>query len=218
MSNPSDDKAFQLEILKLKLERYKYRAEIAKWVVIAIGAAVSFAVIDYGKLRLERSRLSSENELKYIQEYSKAIETADPDLWKRKLKMLNAFATDNRARDWVKDQLEFIDKVGALDTLYRETLKTASQLVDAAGVNEADRVKARRRYEQLYWADLPFANESGNVASAMVAFRRSLVEAENAPADAKLWDALNTRLIELSKTLKDEVRSFGMSQVKTTIH
>ena len=35
-----------VEIEKLRLEQARYRADLLKWVVIAIGAVISFAVID----------------------------------------------------------------------------------------------------------------------------------------------------------------------------
>ena len=45
--------------MRLALECTRWRAEWVKWVVIAIGAAVSFWVIDFGKLKLDRLRLAS---------------------------------------------------------------------------------------------------------------------------------------------------------------
>src|SRR4051812_27355786 len=80
-NKPSDHQAARIEILKLKLERAKYRSEIFKWIAVAIGAAVSFAVIDYGKLQLEKVRLASDNQLKFIEAYSKATEAAEPEIW-----------------------------------------------------------------------------------------------------------------------------------------
>lgn len=191
-----------LEILKLKLERARFRSEVAKWVVVAIGAAISFAVIDYGKLRLEQARLASDNQLRFIEAYSKATETAEPEIWKRKLDVLQLFATDPNVKAWAQNQLKYIDEFAALDALYRETLKSASQLVDPATMNEPERMRARRRYEQLYWADLPFAGESAEVESAMVEFRRGLISAEMSPNDVQAWTGLNSLLIDLSKTLK----------------
>src|SRR5688572_26560574 len=71
-SPSSVDLAGGLESAKLQLERDRYRAEIVKWIIVAIGAAVSFAIIDYGKLRLEQARLASENQFKFIEAYTKA--------------------------------------------------------------------------------------------------------------------------------------------------
>jgi hypothetical protein len=203
---PSESHAAPLEILKLKLERDRYRLEVVKWIVVAIGAAVSFAVIDYGKLRLEQARLDSENQLKFIEAYSKATETAEPEIWKRKLDVLQVFASDDRVRTWARSQLEYIDEFAALDALYRETLKTASQLVDPGMLNDIERTKARRRFEQLYWADLPFAGESREVATAMIAFRTELLAAETTPSQVEAWKGLNSSLIKLSSTLKAATR------------
>jgi hypothetical protein len=214
-TKPSDAHETNLEILKLDLERDRYRAEIIKWIVLAIGAAVSFAVIDYGKLRLERARLASDNQFKFIEAYTKAMESAEPEIWKRRLDVLHLFATDDKVRGWATNQLNYIDRFAALDALYRETVKTASQLVDRSTVNDPERMKARRRFEQLYWADLPFAGESSEVESGMVAFRDGLVAAEQAPKDVAAWNNLNSLLIKLSKIFKGATRqSSGPAQVK----
>ena len=214
-SQSSVDPAVGLETAKLQLERDRYRAEIIKWIVVAIGAAVSFAVIDYGKLRLERARLASDNQFKFIEAYTKATESAEPEIWKRRLDVLQLFATDDKVRAWATNQLEYIDRFAALDALYRETLKTASQLVDRSTVNDPERMKARRRFEQLYWADLPFAGESSEVESGMVAFRDGLVAAEQTPTDVEAWTNLNSLLIKLSKIFKGATRqSSGPSQAK----
>ena len=221
MSNPnakpksSDAQEADLEILKLNLERDRYRAEIVKWIVVAIGAAVSFAVIDYGKLRLERARLASDNQFKFIEAYTKATESAEPEIWKRRLDVLQLFATDDQVRTWATNQLDYIDRFAALDALYRETLRTASQLVDRSTVNDPERMKARRRFEQLYWADLPFAGESPEVESGMVAFRDGLMAAEQTPTDVAAWTNLNSILFKLSKIFKGATRqSSGPAQAK----
>ena len=203
-----------IEILKLNLERARHRSEIFKWIIIAIGAAVSFWVIDNGKLRLEKARFDSDNQYRLIESYSKATEAAEPEIWKRKLEVLNLFATDQSVRTWLTNKLNYINAFGALDALYRETLKSASQLVDPATVNNPERMKARSRYEQLYWADLPFAGESQEVVEAMVEFRRALVAAEQSPSDTNAWSGLNTKLIVLSATFRDEIRKASGSPVK----
>ena len=203
-----------IEILKFKLERARYRSEIFKWIIIAIGAAVSFWVIDNGKLRLEKARFDSDNQYRLIESYSKATEAAEPEIWKRKLEVLNLFATDQSVRTWLTNKLNYINAFGALDALYRETLKSASQLVDPATVNNPERIKARSRYEQLYWADLPFAGESQEVVRAMIEFRKALVAAEQKPSDSNAWDELNSKLIELSATFREEIRKASGSPIK----
>ncbi len=54
--------AENIEVEKLRLEQARHKADIMKWVVVAIGAVISFAVIDYGKLRLEQFRATAENQ------------------------------------------------------------------------------------------------------------------------------------------------------------
>ena len=48
-----DSTETNLEARKVDLERAKYRIDLLKWVVVALGAVVSFYVIDYGKLKLK---------------------------------------------------------------------------------------------------------------------------------------------------------------------
>jgi hypothetical protein len=197
-STSPDRLAMRLEILKLKLERARYRSEIVKWVVVAIGAAVSFAIIDYGKLRLEQLRLTSDNQFRFIEAYAKATEAPQPEIWKRKLDVFKVFATDDHVQEWITNQLETIETFAALDALYRETLKTASELIIPTAENNEERNQARKRFEQLYWADLPFAGESQEVIAAMIAFRDGLMEAEAAPKDQIKWSELNRLMYELS--------------------
>ena len=98
-----------------------------------------------------------------------------------------------------------MQQFAALDALYRDTLKVVSQLVEPPGrLDDPERLRARSRFNQLYWADLPHAGESQTVVSAMVAFRIQLIAAERAKTDAAEWDKLNNALINLSKTLQRE--------------
>jgi hypothetical protein len=207
----ASEDASNLEVLKFRLERARFRSEIVKWIVVAAGVAVSFAIIDYGKLRLERMRLASDNQLRFIEAYSRATDAAEPEIWKRKLDVLQLFATDDKVRSWAVHQLDYIDTFAALDTLYRETLKTASQLVDPATLNDPERMKARRRFEQLYWADLPFAGESSEVASKMIDFRNGLIAAEKTSSAGEAWPELNSLLIQLSETLRQATRKSSAS-------
>jgi hypothetical protein len=210
-STSQDRLAMRLEILKLKLERARYRSEIVKWIVVAIGAAVSFAIIDYGKLRLEQVRLTSDNQFRFIEAYSKATEAPQPEIWKRKLDVFKVFATDDHVQEWITNQLETIENFAALDALYRETLKTASELIIPTAENNEERNNARKRFEQLYWADLPFAGESQEVIDAMIAFRDGLMEAEAAPKDEIKSSKLNSLMYDLSKTLNRATRESSRS-------
>lgn len=197
-----DSRSDDLELMKFRLEQTRYRTDILKWIVIAIGAIVSFAVIDYGKLRLEQFRVTADNQRQLLQAYLKATESPQPDVWKRKLHILENFADDDRMRDWAQAELEYIDNFAALDALYRETLKVASQLVDPGRLNDKERIAARIRYNQLYWADLPFAGESKAVENAMIAFRDQLNKAESSPGDEGAWEELNAQLLQLSWALR----------------
>ncbi|MDP2603330.1 MAG: hypothetical protein Q8S00_12165 [Deltaproteobacteria bacterium] len=199
-----------LELLKFRLEQTRYRTDILKWIVIAIGAIVSFAVIDYGKLKIEQFRVAADSQRQLLQAYLTATESPQPDVWKRKLHILENFADDDRMRQWAQAERRYIEKFAALDALYRETLKVAAQLVEPGRLNDPERIKARARYNQLYWGDLPYAGESQAVINAMIAFRKQLIAAESAPADKQAWENLNRRLIELSEALRESTPNFPL--------
>jgi hypothetical protein len=201
MSTTSAD---DLERQKFELERSRYRTDLLRWIIIAAGAIVSFAVIDYGKLRLEQFQAKADSQRQLLEAYLLATEAPEPDMWKRKLHVLVAFADDERLRRWALDEFRYIDDFAARDALYREALKVASQLIEPSRLSEPERAVVRARFNQLYWADLPFARESPKVASAMVAFRNGLLAAEAAPGNAVAWSKLNGLLISLSKILRDE--------------
>jgi hypothetical protein len=197
--NPS---AEDLELLKFRLEQSRYRTDILKWVVIAIGAIISFAVVDYGKLTLERFHVTADSQRQLLEAYLTSTESPQPDVWLRKLHILQNFATDERIQTWAGKEIEYIKDSAALNALYRETLKVASQLVEPGQLNDTERIKARVRFNQLYWADLPYAGESQAVITAMIAFRNQLMAAESLPDDKEAWELLNIRLIELSGALR----------------
>jgi hypothetical protein len=192
-----------LEHRRLKLEESRFRSDVVKWAIVALGAVVSFYVIDVGKLRLEEFRSRAENQRALLQSYLTATESVQPDIWKRKLRVLQTFSDDQRIRTWAGDELVYIENFAALDALYRETLKVASQLVSQDTIKDPQRQVVRARYEQLYWADLPFAKESDAVAQSMVAFRTSLVKAEENPKNTEAWHDLDISLITLSQALRD---------------
>ena len=199
-----------LEYERLRLEQARYRADVLKWIIVAVGAVISFAVIDYGNLKLERFRATAENQRELLNAYLKATESPAPEVWKRKLKLIVNSTVDENTTAWAQAELEYINKFAALDALYRETLKVASQLVEPNRLLEPERVQARARFNQLYWADLPYAGESQEVISAMIAFRSQLILAENAGSGIEgrdQWEQLNQDLIRLSGALRESTPS-----------
>jgi nitroreductase len=195
-----------LEHERLLLERARFRTDIIKWIIVAAGAVISFAVIDYGKLTLEQFKADAENQRELLNAYLKATESPEPDVWKRKLHLIISSTNNTNTVAWATKELEYIDKFAALNALYRETLKVAAQLVEPQNLTTPERIQARARYNQLYWADLPYAGESQSVISAMIAFRKQLILAENAgtdPAGKAEWEKLNINLINLSKALRE---------------
>jgi len=194
----------EIEFLKYELERHRYRIDLLKWVAVAIAAIVSFVVIDFGKLQLERFQAGAENQRQLLAAYLEATETPEPNLWIRKLQVLENFANDDRIRQWAQLERQYIEEFAALDALYRETLKVASQLIEPGRLGDPERVAARIRFDQLYWADLPYADESDAVETAMVEFRRQLLKAEQVPDNGLAWNSLYIELIQLSKILREE--------------
>jgi hypothetical protein len=196
-----------LETLKYELDKTRYRTDVLKWIVIALGAVASFAVIDYGKLQLDKFRVTAENQRQLLDAYLRATDAPQPDVWKRKLQVLINFASDEQIKNWAKSELKYVEDFAALDALYNETLKVASQLIDPTQLNAPERGRARIRFDQLYWADLPHAGESGKVSQAMIAFRGQLLVAERSADNKNEWDQLNKSLIQLSKELKESTPS-----------
>ena len=193
----------ELEALKFRLDKARYRTDLVKWIIVACGAIISFYVLDLGRLQLEQFRVGAENERQLLSAYLTATESAQPDIWKRKLRILKSMSNDQRMKDWAQDELKYIETFAALDALYRETLKIASQLVEHGNLNDPERIKARIRFNQLYWADLPHAGESQPVIAAMIAFREALMIAEKQPNNSPAWNVLNLKLIELSNALRN---------------
>ena len=154
---------------------------------------------------LEEFRSRAENQRALLQSYLTATESVQPDVWKRKLRVLHTFSTDPNIVLWANNELVKIETFSERDALCRETLKVASQLVSEDALKDQQRAVIRSRYEQLFWADLPFAKESDAVAKAMVAFRDTLVEAEKKPKANGAWTHLDAALIALSNTLRDSL-------------
>ena len=202
MASPTDDRDYQLELARLDLDRGRFRHEIVKWVIIAVGAAVSFFVIDYGRLQLERFRVSAENERALLDAYLTASETLEPDLWLRKLELIRTLSSDSGLSDWAGREVTYVQECAAKAVIYQETLRVAASLLDPHA--DADElVAARRRFEQLYWADLPYVGEGPGVKKAMIDFRKVLVAAETtSPAGA--LPNLNNVMIGLGDALRDE--------------
>jgi hypothetical protein len=199
----------EIDLKRLDLERARYKSEIVKWIIAAIGVTVSFYVIDVGKLKLEDQKARNENQRSMLLAYLSATEAVQPDVWKRKLRVLATFSDDSSIREWAGVELKNIEDFAAKDAIYRETLRIASLLVSRTSsvqpAGTSERQVARARFEQLYWADLPFVREDNAVETEMVNYRNSLLAAEGNPANADLWENVNRSLIRLSKVLRDSL-------------
>ena len=202
MAAPIDTRDYQLELARLDLDRARFRYEIVKWLIVAIGAAVSFLIIDYGRLQLERFRVSAENERALLNAYLTASETQDPDLWLRKLALIETLSIDPALKAWAGGEITYVRTCSAKAVIYQETLGVAASLLDP-NIEPAERATARRRFEQLYWADLPYVGEGKPVEDKMIAFRKVLVAAETA-APAGQMPNLNVAMIDLGTALRDD--------------
>ncbi len=192
----------ELEALKFRLEQTRYRMEIAKWIIIACGAIISFYVLDLGRLKLEEFRVSAENERQLLNAYLTATESAQPDIWKRKLRILKTISNDKRMQEWAQNELEYIETFAAIDALYRETLRVTSLLVAQRNLNDPERVKARVRFSQIYWSELLIEGESQDVEKVIIQFKKALELAEQQPKEPKVWNDLNIPLYELSMVVQ----------------
>src|SRR5262250_188044 len=101
--------AEDLERRKFELERSRYLMDVLRWIVVAVGAVASFYVIDLGKLRLERAQATADNQRQLLEAYLKATESAEPEVWKRKLGVLLKFGDDERTKQWAREELNYID-------------------------------------------------------------------------------------------------------------
>lgn len=201
----SDADSQELEFARLALERARYRADIVKWLILAVGAVISFAVIDYGRLQLEKFSAESENERALLNAYLDASDTVQPDIWVRKLEVVRTLSTQPSLRAWADGELHYIRKCAAKEAVYRETLQTAAALLRPDRNATPAWVAARQRFEQLYWADLPYVKESGAVAGAMIAFRKALISIDSGGSERSNTEAaLNGAMIELANALAED--------------
>lgn len=202
MTSQNDDRDYQLGLARLGLERARFRYEIIKWMIIAIGAVASFLVVDYGRLQIEKFRATTENERELVNAYLSASETVDPILWLRKLELIRTLSSDEGTRVWATGEISYIKRCAAKVAVYQETLLAAASLLDPHS-DPAERVVARQRFEQLYWAELPYVDEGDAVIAAMIAFREELLVVDSGQAGGDRLD-LNSAMIQLSEALRDD--------------
>lgn len=201
-----------LESPSLSLERRRLNIDLLKWIVVAIGAVVSFLVIDMGKLELEKTKAEGELQQKLLSAYLQATETPNPDIWKRKLDVIYTLAPNDELKDWATKQIKAIDDSLALNTLYKETVITASRLVANPDTSSPEWKADRIRFEQFYWAELPFAGESEEVANAMKYFRNALIAAENSKFNDLSTERLTTTLHKLAFKFRSDIESRKSSE------
>jgi len=192
-----------LELKKLDLERSRLRFDVVKWLIVVVGAVVSFWVIDVGRLKLEEFKANSESEKALLDAYLLASETTQPEVWVRKLQVISTLSSDAELRRWAVSQASYVKKCSAKQAIYQETLRTAATLMHPSSQSDSAVMAARARFEELYWADLPYVGESDGVSRAMVSFRNDLIAIENGTGNtASAVTSLNQDMLELSAKLK----------------
>jgi len=149
----------KVEFQKLKTEKFKSIIEISKWIVISIGAIISFLIIDVGNLKIEEFKADSIHEENLLNSYLESTKTTNPDLWTRKLRLIREFSTDTAIINWAGKEEEYIKNKAALLVLYKETIRIGSILANRNLYQTAEWMNASKRYYQLYWAELPFYGE-----------------------------------------------------------
>ena len=193
----------KVEFQKLRNEKFKSIVEISKWVVISIGAVISFLIIDVGNLKIEEFKANSSHEEKLLNSYLESAKTADPDLWTRKLRLIREFSTDTVIINWASKEEVYIKNKAALIALYKETIIIGSILANRNLYGTEEWANASKRYYQLYWAELPFYGETQPVISGMINFKSTLDQITD-KNDLEKWRKMDIALIKLSSTLKKE--------------
>ena len=202
MPDPIDDRAYQLELARLALDRARFRYEVFKWLIVAIGALGSFYLIDLARLHLEQFRATTENERALLNAYLTASDTVEPEVWVRKLELIQTLSIDPALQGWAGREILYVQSCSAKAVVYQETLRVAASLLDPHA-EASERATARRRFEQLYWADLPYVHESKDVEQTMVDYRKALVAAETDSPAGSVPD-LNVAMIHLSGALRGD--------------
>ncbi|TNC81285.1 MAG: hypothetical protein C9356_09265 [Oleiphilus sp.] len=133
------------------------------------------------------------------------MDSPKPEIWKRKLQFIRSFAKEDRVITWAESQINILNKLPPKETLYLEAVETAQKLFRRGPLDE----ELWKRFEQLYWSELPLANESRAMESALVRFRQALLEAQIGNDD-KEWGDVNQALLTLSRVVSNEVTTKAM--------
>ncbi|WP_109300705.1 hypothetical protein [Aquimarina sp. AU474] len=193
----------KVEFQKLKNDRFKSIVEIIKWGLISIGAIVSFLIIDIGNLNIEKFRADSSHEESLLNSYLESTKTANPDLWRRKLRFISKFSSDTIITDWAIKEEGYVKNKAGLLALYKETVGICSIVANRSLYGTEEWKKASKRYYQLYWAELPFYGETQPVIEAMINFKSHLEQITNT-TEVEKWQKMDLALIKLSDILKKE--------------
>lgn len=193
----------KVEYQKLKNERFKSYVELSKWIIISVGAVISFLVIDIGNLKVAEFKADTAHEENLLESYLESAKTANPDLWTRKLRLIREFSNDSVIINWAVKEEEYIKNKAALLSLYKETVSVSSILANENLYETEEWKKASKRYYQLYWAELPFYGETKPVIIKMIKFKNKLDSLKINEKPDK-WREMNNALHALSTALKKE--------------
>ena len=152
--------------------------------------------------------MRADGQRQLLEAYLKATESPEPDVWKRKLHILENFADDDHMRQWAQAELKYIQEFAGLDALYRETLKVASQLVEPHRLASPERAQARVRSNPALLGQSAVRGRKPGGRQRDDCIPAQLLIAESQPAGARAWDDLDGRLINLSTALRDSTPAY----------
>ena len=178
--------------------------DLIKWVIVGVCAIVSFVVIDVGRLNIENAKFEAERRQKLLESYLASTETSDPLVWRRKLQIVSRLG-DYDMCAFAVAQLQFIDEHEARNSLYREAVALAGQLIDTQIYGQPEWYQRKSRLNQLYYGELPLARLNNEVRAAMENYFEKLKAAEDHHPSTDGWKDAGMALAELSKTVAKDM-------------
>jgi hypothetical protein len=172
-ANELDEAKLEIDKLKLEIERRRLeerkierRWELAKWGLAGMVAIIGFLMI---KPR-EQERLDLTFKRDLLKDYISAKDKGDPNLWTRKIELINVFigTKDERLADFVRSEMERVAKALKLETdkvatdeakkmesnkaeLAKTEIAKIDKKVVAAGIRDAEKNKLmadKKKFEQ----------------------------------------------------------------------
>lgn len=197
---PTKDKIAYKRFL---LEERNVWFTMVKWGLLAVGSCIVYCTIDKVNVKTEKFKVDSAYETKLMDSYLAATETVNPDLWLRKLAIIKNFAKDASTKAWVEKEEKYISQKLALLSLYKELIGVCSVIANRREFGSEKWNEAYAKFYQLHFAQLPFYDESLDVADEMSRFKKQM-DVINNDSSKKNWDEIDKCLLSLSGLLKEQ--------------